>query len=98
MAQAEQTIIGFAWFDEVQWHLLTTVVPDRSELDDTFQEWEQAALQAMRTIELQGHVVKRVPIDVAALCSWCRERNLPVNGEARAQYASSLLQHKHSGA
>ena len=93
-----EATIGFAWFDEVQWHLLASVVPDRSELDDTFHEWERSALRSLRALEAEGHVVERVHIDVGALCSWCRERNLPVNGAARAEYVATLLEHRRSGA
>jgi len=91
-------VIAFAWYDEVQWHLLITVVPDRNELDDTFQEWEQSAIESVQRLEAQGLVVERIPVYVGALCSWCRERNLPVNGAARAQYVAGLLRHKGSGA
>jgi hypothetical protein len=87
----EELVIGVAWFDEVQWHLLIDVVPDRNELDESFQAWERSALDAVRLREAQGRTVRRVPVEVAALCAWCRERKLPVNGAARAQYVSSLL-------
>lgn len=90
-------IIGLAWFDEAQWNRLTTVVPDRSELDDTFQDWEQSALEAVSMLESQGHTVKRVPIDVSALCTWCSARNLPVNGAARAEYVTALLRQGDAG-
>ena len=91
-------VVGFAWFDEVQWHLLTTVVPDRNELDDSFQDWERSALESVRTLESNGYTVRRIPVDVGALCSWCRERSLSVNGAARAQYVATLLHASSSGA
>ena len=91
-------VIGFAWFDEIQWHLLTTVVADRNELDDTFKDWERSALDAVRKLEAQGKVVRRIPIEVNELCSWCRKRNLPVNSAARAQYVADILRNHDVGA
>lgn len=93
----QEFIIGIAWFDEAQWQLLTEVVPDRNELDDSFEAWERSARDTVRMIEARGHKTRRVPIDVAALCAWCRERRLPVNGAARAQYVSSILDGTRSG-
>lgn len=90
-------IIGIAWFDETQWQLLTYVVPDRSELDDTFQEWERSAQSTVRMIEAQGHAVRRVPVNINELCSWCAARKLPVNSAARAEYVAALLQHGDTG-
>jgi hypothetical protein len=96
MRRQKNTIIGFAWFDEMQWHLLTRIVPDRSELDATFEEWERAALRAQAKIEAQGNVVERVPIDVGALYAWCLERDKPVNSAARAEYVTTLLRQKYA--
>jgi hypothetical protein len=96
MRHKRATIIGFAWFDEVQWHLLTRIVPDRSELDATFEEWERAALKAQMKIEAQGNVVERVPIDVGSLYAWCLERNKPVDSAARAEYVTTLLRQKYA--
>ena len=59
----DKTIIGIAWFDQMQWQLHTGVVPDRNELDDTFQDWERSALSTVRThflIRNNGYEI-RVP-------------------------------------
>lgn len=91
-------VFAVAWYDEMQWHLLTRVVPDRSELDDTYQDWQTSAIKAIGMIEARGQVVERVPVDVGALRSWCQERNVPINGAARAEYAAQLLRNKRLGA
>jgi hypothetical protein len=98
MRHENKAILGFAWYDEAQWLLLTGVVPDRSELCETFHDWERAAIAAVRKIETQGNTVERVPVEVVALCAWCRERGLPVNGAARAEYVTSILRGKYARA
>lgn len=70
--------------------MLCTLVPDRSELDDTYEQWQQSALRAVRQIETSGHTVERVSVDVSALSKWCHARNLPLNGSARAEYVAQL--------
>ena len=96
MRNEKNIAVAFAWYDEMQWHLLTRVVPDRSELDASFQDWERAAHEAVRMIEAKGQVVERIPVDVGALCSWCNERKLPVNSAARAQYVVTLLRQRRT--
>lgn len=83
-------VVRLAWFDEAQWQLLCTLVPDRGELDDTYEQWHRSACNAARMIESGGYKVERVFIDVAALAEWCRERSLPINGAARADYVAQL--------
>ena len=87
-------VVGFAWFDRQQWHRLTEVVDDRNELDDTFEQWERSALDALRTLERHGQRAEKVHIDVNALVSWCKGKGLPVNGASRSQYVSFVLQQR----
>jgi hypothetical protein len=94
--ERQQPVIGFAWYDEAQWLCLTAVVPDRGELDDTYEQWLQSALAAVSGLEGRGYAVERFYVDVQALCQWCQERSLSVNGAARAEYVANLLRHEHS--
>ncbi len=91
-------VVGFAWFDRQQWHRLTEVVDDRNELDDTFEQWERSALDALRTLERQGQRVEKVHIDVDTFASWCKSKGIPVNGPSRAEYVSFVLQQRHGQA
>jgi len=95
---ARPMVLGVAWFSPTQWQRLTEVVEDRNELDDTFEQWERGALDAVRTIERQGQRVEKVYLDVEALVSWCKARGLPVNGPSRAQYVSAVLQERDGNA
>jgi len=87
-------VVGFAWFDRQQWHRLTEVVDDRNELDDTFEQWERSALDALRTLERSRQRAEKVHIDVEAFVSWCKGKGLPVNGPSRAEYVSFVLQER----
>lgn len=86
----QRCIVRLAWFDEGQWRLLCALVPDRSELDDTYEQWLQTARRTVRDIEANGRTVERVSVDVVALSEWCRERGLPLTGPSRAEYVVQL--------
>ena len=91
-------VVGFAWFDRKQWQRLTKAVEDRNELDATYEQWEQSALEAVRMIERQGQKVEMVHIEVESLVSWCMAKGLPVNGKSRAEYVTQLMQRRHGQA
>jgi hypothetical protein len=88
-------VVGLAWFDRKQWRRLTEAVEDRNELEDTYEQWQQSALDAARMIEHQGQKVEKVHIEVESLVSWCKEKGLPVNGQSRAEYVTQLMQRRH---
>jgi hypothetical protein len=88
-------VVGVAWFDRKQWRRLTEAVADRGELEDTYEQWEQSALEAVRMIEREGRKMEKVHVEVESLVSWCKEKGLPVNGESRAQYVTQLVQRRH---
>ena len=91
-------VVGVAWFDRKQWKRLTEAVADRDELDDTYEQWQQSALDAERMIESQGQKVERVHVEVESLVSWCTEKGLPVNGKSREEYVTQLMQRRHGPA
>ena len=52
--QRNTQAIGLGWYSREQWEALTKVVPDRSELDDTYEAWEAQATDALQTLAAQG--------------------------------------------
>jgi hypothetical protein len=87
--------IGVAWFDREQWLRLTEVVPNRNELDDTFQQWERNAKKTLEDLERRRQLVEKVPIKVDELLAWCTLRGLTPNGKARSEYVIELMQKKY---
>jgi hypothetical protein len=87
--------VGFAWFDRAQWQRLAEVVPDRNELDDTFEEWERSASNALKDLERSGQRIEKVPITVDQLLAWCVLRGMVPDGKARSEYVAEILQRKY---
>ena len=90
--------VGVAWFDREQWHQLCEVAVDRSKLDDTFEEWEANARQALADLTSVGVNAEPFEVRVAELLQWCSERKRPIDGASRAEYVSFMLKRKRSGA
>jgi hypothetical protein len=91
-----QLRIGIAWFDREQWNRLTEVVPDRSELDDTFEAWERSARKAIKNFERNGQTIEKVQIKVEELLAWCLINGTSPNGASRSNYVSEVLKIRES--
>jgi hypothetical protein len=94
--KSQGIVLGLAWFDREQWQRLTEVVENRSELDDTYEQWIQSARDALRNFERQGQSVEKVHIKVDELVAWCKAKGVPIDGKSRSEYVAFLLR-KRSG-
>ena len=97
-ASNRPAVVGVAWFDRKQWKRLTEAVEDPSELEDTYEQWQQSALDAVQMLEREGKKVERVHVEVQSLVSWCKENGLPVNGKSRAEYVTQIMRRRHGQA
>jgi hypothetical protein len=88
--------VGIAWHTRKSWERLLTVADDRAALDDTFEDWERNALNVIRNLKAKGSQVRKVPIDTEALIVWCRESGRRIDGAARADYVTHLMQSAQS--
>ena len=62
-----------------------------AKLEDTFPEWLEMANRSYKMMEDEGLSLRKVEVDVDNLFEWCKKKNIPLNGEARSEYASVLL-------
>jgi hypothetical protein len=90
----DQPHIGIAWFDREQWRRLAEVVPDRTELDDTFEAWERSARKAIKNFERNGRAVEKVQVKVEELLAWCLLNGTTPNGASRAKYVLEILKNR----
>ena len=84
-------VAGVAWYSSTQWQQLREVAADPERLENTYQEWLAVADQAWKKMEASGIALVKIPLDVPKLTDWCRERNLPIDGKARAQYVVEVM-------
>ena len=87
----DSLVLGMAWYTRDQWELLTELVPDRTALDDTYEEWKDGAERAFAGLEAGGLAPILVWIDVEELQAWCSARGVPNTAEARTDYVTHLL-------
>ena len=92
------SVVGLAWYFPSQWQQLREVSADSEHLEKTYPEWLAAFEEAFQKLSAAGIAVVKVPVDIEALIGWCRERSLPIDSKARAQYVSERLEMTSSAA
>lgn len=89
----EERILGIAWYRRDQWPLLLATAADRSNLEETYDEWLTAAQQAIADMRShsQGVKVIKVPVYLEDLFEWCIQEGRAQDRAARASYVSKKL-------
>ena len=82
---------GVAWYSSTQWQQLRELAADAERLEKTYEEWLAVADQAWKKMEASGIALVKVRVDVSDLTMWCRERDIPIDGKARAQYVVEVM-------
>lgn len=90
-SKGRKPVAGVAWYSSTQWQQLREVAADPERLENTYQEWLAVADQAWKKIEASGIALVKVPVVVSELTDWCRERDIPIDGKARAQYVVEVI-------
>jgi hypothetical protein len=64
------------------------VSADAETLEASYHEWLLLASARLRDLQESGIDIRKVDVDVEELVEWCKQRERPVDGDARAEYAA----------
>jgi hypothetical protein len=85
-------VVGIAWYRREEWPKLLAASADRDQLEDTYDEWVSGVEETLSRLSAEGIHAEKVDIDMDKLIAWCREKQVPLDGNARAKYASVMLE------
>ena len=91
-------LVGIAWYRSDQWQRLRELSVDTETLEQTHQAWLTMATKTLDDLQKAGLRVQKVDVDVEELVSWCQERELPVDAQARARFVTETLEQQHRAA
>jgi hypothetical protein len=86
------TAIGVAWYRPEQWETLRNVSVDRDKLEETYSEWLVEAERVIKQLQQRGLRVIKVDVEISELMLWCESQRIPLDGEARSNYAAFKMQ------
>jgi hypothetical protein len=82
--------IAFAWYTREDWERLWETAPDRHDLDESFDAWELAAVQAELEFQAMGVSVTRVPVKAGPFIEWCRLEGRTPTRASRSAYVAAV--------
>jgi hypothetical protein len=86
--------VGVAWYRDSEWEKLRQLAADPEVLEETYAEWTKVYEDAIRQLRASGLVPERVEIDVEELRAWCTAQKCPLDGTARAAFATESLRRR----
>lgn len=87
-------ITGMGWYSEEQYALLLQYAADVDNLPETYEEWRAITEKTLYDLRQRGIPAVKMKIDVMALKAWCEANNLPLNGENRTRYVTTLTRRR----
>jgi hypothetical protein len=84
-------IVAIAWFTPEDFKTIRGFSDDGGGMDDSFDEWLQAAGEVVIQAAARGLTVRRVFVKPDAFRAWLAFHNVQNNHESRARFAYDLL-------
>ena len=85
-------MVGVGWYRPEQWSLLRAIAADPERLEDSYDEWVAMATKSMQDLAAKGVPTIKVDVEVRELVAWCQQRQLELDGKARASFVAERLQ------
>ena len=87
----DRPMMGIAWYKPEQWQRLREVSADPEKLEQTHAEWQALATQTLGDLQRNGFSVRKVDVNVEELVTWCREKGMAIDAQARSSFAVHKL-------
>lgn len=87
----DKTVFGIGFYRKEQWPLLLETAEDRTDLEDTFEEWEKNLKKSLKNMRAAGMEPLKVDLDMQEFLSWCKTNSRKMNGESRVEFIAELL-------
>lgn len=81
--------VNLAYYRKVDWGKLLSLVDDRENMHDTWEEWNVDYLKLKRELSLKGYVVNDFKVDLDELKMFCIEKGIRLDGKARSQFVQN---------
>ena len=96
MKRNSDKVIGIAWYKKEQWFILRQVIENPNDIENTYAEWLNNAINLRKTLIDSGLTVEEVEIDIQDVISWCKKDNKTINSKNITEYVVFKLMKKNA--
>lgn len=83
--------VGAYWIKEEDYPALVKIFDDGDKLPPSWNEWLKMAEEMEQGLKAYGHVVLRVPIDLATFPDWCAAHGLRPGSAGRRKFVAAAV-------
>lgn len=91
MNTKKKDVLAIATYKMQDWQRLREISDDKTELEDTWQEWHDSMLKSEDILRRKGIKYKEELIDLNELMEYCEKNRLKVNSESRSRFVAHKL-------
>lgn len=85
------------WYRREDYQRVRTMVRDKGNFPDTFEEWEQIAQSQLAQCHAQGMAVEIAILDPDGFAAYCADAKVQPDQQARMQYAAIVKSRETPG-
>ena len=82
----QRASVAVSWYTPDEWARVKAAAADPEVFENTFQEWEAMATDALRDLRKAGTNPVKVFVAAEELQAWCLVHGKPVRADARAEF------------
>ena len=80
---------NMAFINKKDWDYFLSIISDREKMPESWDDWYKNYMKLKLELVSHGFQVRDITIDFRDLINYCDERNIKIDGKARAQYVQS---------
>jgi hypothetical protein len=88
-------VMAIGWYRREHWNALRRLFTDTSVLPATYDAWYTLAEQLEQRVKAQGLAVERVFIEPEPFRTWCAERGIAPDAQARTRFGNETVAKKY---
>lgn len=79
---------GIPWYRREDWDALRRLFSDAHSLHDAYDDWLASAENIVAQLKAEGVAVEKILLEPHTFASWCAERKIAPDAQARSRFAS----------
>ena len=83
--------VGVAIYSKKGYERLLELSDNRADMNETWLEWRKKTQEMKQSMRTLGVIVRDVRVDIDELVRYCRQKGIPNDGAARAQFVQEKL-------
>ena len=91
----EMKVVGMAWYKPEHYDEMMRLSDEGETTTPTYQQGLDVAQDVFNRLKREGHTVEKVYIEPDTFPSWCAERGLKIDSQARARFADEFVAGKY---